>query len=354
MRSAEHAPVPGGFARSMRSLGMAGLACLLGLHPGTALAAQQDAQSPVAPSKPAAPAPAPPATSPGATEADDGDVQPGDWAPELLDAILTSSNSSAAESLYDAAFGAGPSAIPQLQAALRDDRTAEFAAQCLAYLGGEHAFKTLAALINDKRNLDLRRFFLGSLGEYHTPEMTRFLLDAVEKSDQEPDRTVTEAAIWALTVRSDPALVPELRQAESKIQDFVIRDDVDNAWHVIEARARYLASAEGKKAGGSIPEAVRAYFIAALESPPSPAPKQPAGPSPAPPQPPPPKAEVQRVTFTPDRTRVLAHVIFEDSEAVADYNIVLQKQVGDWVVVSVWVASQTEKPEPPATTKPDR
>jgi hypothetical protein len=267
----------------------------------------------------------------------------------LLDAILTSSNSSAAESLYDAAFAAGPAIIPQLQAALRDDRTAEFAAQCLAYLGGEQAFKTLAALISDRRNLDLRRFFLGSLGEYHTPEITQALLSAVEKSDQEPDRTVTEAAVWALTVRSDPALVAELRRAESKIEDVVIRDDVDNALQVIESRAHYLASPEGKKAGGSIQEAVRAYFIAALENPVPPIPKRPAGPTTTPPQPPAPKAEVQRLTFTPDETRALGHVSFEDSNAVAKYDIVLQKQLGDWVVVSAWVSSEIEKPEPPAT-----
>jgi hypothetical protein len=336
----------------MGGLAIAGLACLLGSYPVTAPAAQQEAPAQTTPGKPVEPAPAPPAPSPAAPATDDGDVQPGDWAPELLDAILTSPNSNAAGFLYDAAFGAGLGVIPQLQAALRDDRTAEFAAQCLAYLGGEQAFKILAALISDPRNLNLRRFFLGSLGEYHTPEVTRLLLNAVEKSDEEPDRTVTEAAIWALTVRSDPALVPELRQAESKIQDFVIRDDVDNALHVIDARARYLASAEGKKAGGSIPEAVRAYFIAGLENAPSPAPKRPTGPSPTPPPPPPAKTEVQRVTFTPDRTRALAHVIFEDSEAIADYNIVLQKQLGDWVVVSVWVISQTEKPEPPVTKKP--
>jgi len=333
---------------------MPGLAVLLGLASGTGLRAQQSAPAQITPSKPAEPAASPPAPGPGTTAADDADVQPGDWAPELLDAILTSSNSSAADSLYDAAFGAGPGIMPQLQAALRDDRTAEFAAQCLAYLGGEQAFKILAALINDSRNLDLRRFFLGSLGEYHTPEITRLLLDAVEKSDREPDRTVTEAAIWALTVRSDPALVPELRQAESKIQDVVIRDDVDNALHVIEARARYLASPEGKKSGGSIAEAVRAYFIAALESPTAPAARGPAGPPTTPPQPPPAKAEVQRVTLTPDRNRTLAHVVFEDSEAIANYNIVLQKQLGDWVVVSVWVASQTEKPQPPTATKPSR
>jgi hypothetical protein len=353
MRTAEGALVPGGFARPLGGLAIAGLACLLSLHPGSVLLAQQNASAPAVPGKSAEPPAAPTAAAPGTSPAGAGEALPGDWAPELLDAILSSPNSGAAESLYDAAFAAGPGIISQLQAALRDDRTAEFAAQCLAYLGGEQAFKTLAALISDPRNLDLRRFFLGSLGEYHTPEVTRLLLNAVEKSDQEPDRTVTEAAIWALTVRSDPALVPELRQAESKIQDFVIRDDVDNALQVIDARARYLASPEGKKAGGSIPEAVRTYFIAALENPPSPAAKRPAGPSPTPPEPSP-KAEVQRVTFTPDRTRALAHVIFEDSGDVAKYDIVLQKQLGDWVVVSVWVMSQTEKPEPPPAAKPSR
>lgn len=344
--------VPGGVRRRTVTVAIATVAYLLGASPVMVLGGQQKLPAQTAPGKPAKPAPAPPVTSPAGSAAnpptatDQNEMQPGDWAPELLDAILTSSNSRAADYLYDAAFGAGPAVIPQLQAALRDDRTAEFAAQCLAYLGGERAFRALATLVTDPRNLDLRRFFLGSLGEYHTPEVTRLLLNAVEKSDQEPDRTVTEAAIWALTVRSDSSLVPELRQAESKIQDFVIHDDVDDALHVIDARASYLASAEGKRAGGSIAEAVRGYFVAALETPAASDAKRAADAGPTPP-PPSAKAEVERVTFTPDRTRALAHVTFEDPEAMAEYNIVLQKQLGDWVVVSVWVMSQTEKPQPP-------
>ena len=344
----------GSFARLTGTLAISALSCLVGSHVAIARAAQQEPPPRTAPgrgaegSSPAA-KPAAPSADPARSDEDTG-VQPGDWAPELLDAILTSTNSTAPDALYEATFAAGPDVIPQLQAALRDDRTAEFAAQSLAYLGGQEAFKILATLISDRRNLDLRRFFLGSLGEYHTPEVTRLLLNAVEKSDQEPDRTVTEAAIWALTVRSDQSLVPELREAESKIQDFVIRDDVDNALQVIDTRARYLASPEGKKVGGSIPEAVRSYFIAALESSTSPTPKPAVGSTAKPTPPPPPKAEVQRVIFTPDHTRALAHVVFEDPSAAANYNIVLQKQLGDWVVASVWVMSQTEKPEPRAVT----
>src|SRR5438093_439316 len=83
----------------------------------------------------------------------------------------------------------------------------------------------------------------------------------------EPDRTVTEAAIIALTVRSEASLLTELRQLRSKIKDVVLRDDLDNAVDVIEARARYLASPQGKNAGGSLEQAVRSYFTPALEPP---------------------------------------------------------------------------------------
>ena len=275
----------------------------------------------------------------------DENVLPNDWAPALLDAILSSSNPNAAESLYDAAFAAGPSLVPRLQAALKDDRTAEFAAQCLALAGGAQAMEILRTLIADPRDLDLRRFYLGALGEYRDPAVTQLLLNAVSKSDQEPDRSVTEAAVWALTVRSDAALASQLRQAETKIVDVVIRDDVDNAAQVIEARAHYLASPEGRGAGASIDRAVRTYFIAALGR--ETGPNRSTGPV-APEEA---TAEVRHLVFNPDRTRALAHVTFDDPEGTANYDMVLGKQLGDWNVVSVWVGSEVVKPETPAPSK---
>jgi len=306
-----------------------------GAHPQKTRQAEAKVPAPVSP---------PPADSPADADA----PPPGDWAPELLDGILSAQNPAAGESLYDAAFAVGPSLIPQLQAALKDDRTAEFAAQALAFTGGEKAEQILQGLVSDPRDLDLRRFYLGSLGEYPAPDVERLLLNAVAKSDAEPDRTVVEAAIWALTVRSEPDLPAEIKRAEAGIQDVAIREELDNARQVIEARLAYLASAAGQNAGGSLDRAVRTYFIGALpkESPPS------ARAAAPPPRHEPPAASVtlNRTIFSPDQTRVLAHVTFEDSEASADYDMVLQKQLGDWKVVSVWQGPEAEKPEQPAAS----
>ncbi|HEV2176303.1 MAG TPA: HEAT repeat domain-containing protein [Terriglobia bacterium] len=302
------------------------------------------------------PAPKNPAASP--ATGGESSVLPGDWAPELLWSILSSPNPDASEALYDAAFAAGPSLIPQLQAALKDDRTATFAAQCLAYMGGGDSLKILAGLIDDPRDLDLRRFYFGSLGEYRASEATKVLMYALNHSDAEPDRTVTEAAILAFTVRSDPSLVPQLRQAETKITDVVIHDDIENAVEVIEGRAKYLASPEGRRAGASIDEAVQTYFMPALEEakPPQPARKTTAGGSPRgskatadkgrAPEASLAKAAVETFTLSPNQTRALAHVVFQDPSALANYDIVLQKEAGDWRVVSVWLGSEVEKPSP--------
>lgn len=305
---------------------------------------------------------------------------PGDWAPELLDGILSSANPEASDALYRAVFAAGPAIIPQLEAALKDDRTAEFAAQSLAFVGGSQALQILSKLLHDPRDLDLRRFYYGALGEFETREATQALLDAMTRSDTEPDRTVTEAAILALTVRADENLVPILQQAKVKIQDVVIRDDLDNALDVIEGRSRYLASRQGKQPGGSIEEAVRTYFIPALEPLPPPAPpKRPLASSPSTPEtgtvaaksgvsskqadsrrdrseskPPEPgvKVSIQALTFAPDKMRALARVVFEDPSALANYDIVLQKQYGNWTIASVWLGSETEKTLPQPKTKP--
>lgn len=317
-------------------------------------------------------APNPPASQPAAqspkASSDEGPL-PGDWAPELLYGILSSPNSEAADELYRAAFASGPALVPQLQAALTDDRTAEFAAKSLAFMGGEKTLAILSALVNDPRNLDLRRFFYGALGEYQTPQATQVLLDAVNRGDAEPDRTVTETAIIALTVRSDPALAPPLRQAIARTKDVVIRDDIENALDVIQIRAKYLASPEGKKAGGSIEQAVRTYFIPALEpaldgnDPPGEEdPQARSGETPRRPSTrtrgtkaceprhaegkPPVTVRITHLVYSPDKSRALARVIFEVPAAVANYDMVLQKRLGDWTIASVWLGAETERGTP--------
>jgi len=274
---------------------------------------------------------------------------PSDWAAELLDGILSAPNAEAADSLFRAAFAAGPGIIPQLAMALKDDRTAEYAAQSLAFIGGEEALQILWKLQEDKRDLNLRRFYYGALAEYNAEQATQTLFEVINKSDAEPDRTVTEAAILALTVRTDPKLVDLIRQAMKKVNDVVIRDDLENALDVIQIRSKYLATPEGKKAGGSIDAAVRTYFIPALQPPP---------PSPAEAEAhraavkPEVKVEIQNLTFSPDRQRALAAVTLEDPSAVAKYDLVLQKRLGNWGVVSVWLGAETEKPGAITPSKP--
>ena len=278
---------------------------------------------------------------------------PGDWGPELLDAILSSPNPDASDALYRAAFAAGHAIFPQLKVALKDDRTAEFAAQLLAFIGGDEALEILSKLVEDPRDLNLRRFYYAALGEIDTPQAREVLLNVVNRSDAEPDRTVSEVAVLALTVHSDLGLVRELREAERKIKDVVIRDDVDNAIAVIESRARFLASPEGRKSGTTVESAIRTYFAPALRPPPPPNPSTtPTG------RPvsttPPIKVDLRNVVLSPDKTRALARVIFEDSTARAQYDIVLQMRNGNWRVVGVWLGSEAEKPEPKPRSAPER
>jgi hypothetical protein len=300
--------------------------------------------------------PNPPTPGSAETQQPEDIFLPGDWAPELLDAVLTSPNPDARDLLLEAAFAAGPAIVPQLEAALKDDRTAEFAAQSLAFIGGDRGFEILAGLVKDPRDLNLRRFFYGALGEFQNPKATQVLLDVVARSDAEPDRTVTEAAILALTARSDLSLLAALRQAEKQVKDVVIRDDLDNALDVIEARGRYLASPEGKNEGVSAERAIHTYFYPALKSPPA-APQPPAmaakgakpgnaTASPSPQPKPEASVEIQKLTLSPDKSRALARAVFENPVAVANYDIVLQKQYGDWTVASVWLGAETEKPQP--------
>lgn len=267
------------------------------------------------------------------------------WAPAVLYTILTSPNAAAQDSLYDAAFAAGPPLVPELQAALGDDRTAEFAAQSLAFIGGSTAIGALEKLVTDPRDLNLRRFYYGALGEFDTPQANEILLNVIRNANQEPDRTVTEAAIVALTARSDAKLAPSLEQAESKLTDPVIQDDLENAISIIKSRGRYLTSARGKTSGTSISQAVRAYFLPAS----SPA----AVPASHGKQPLPSRVrgsaagvhvKIRNVAFAPSKTRALAHVLFENAAAMADYRIVLEQQQGNWTVASVWLNDETEKP----------
>ena len=274
---------------------------------------------------------------------------PGDWAPELMDGILTAPNAEAADALFRAAFAAGPGIIPELTQGLKDDRTAEFAAQSLAFIGGDQAMKILWKLQGDNRDLNLRRFCYGALGEYDTDQATQTLFQAIDTSDAEPDRTVTEAAIMALTVRTGPKLAGLIRQAEKKVNDVVIHDDLENALDVIQIRSRYLATPEGKKAGGSVDAAVRTYFIPALLPPPASPADVAAHRAPAKPEV---KVEIQNLTFSPDRQRALAGVSLEDPSAVAKYDLVLQKRLGNWDVVSVWLGAESEKQAPPPPSKP--
>ena len=303
--------------------------------------------------------PTPPGNVPQAQAAEnEGDEQgpaplPSDWAAELLDGILSAPNAEAADSLFRAAFAAGRGIVPQLAVALKDDRTAEYAAQSLAFIGGEEALQILWKLQEDKRDLNLRRFYYGALAEYDADPATQTLFEVINKSDAEPDRTVTEAAILALTVRTDPKLPDLIRQAEKKLNDVVIRDDLENASDVIQIRSKYLATPEGKKAGGSIDAAVRTYFLPALQPPP-PSPLD--AESHRAPGKPEVKVEIQNLTFSPDRQRALAAVTLEDPSAVARYDLVLQKRFGNWAVVSVWLGAETEKPAvtPPSASPPSK
>jgi len=334
-------------------------ACTLSLLVGLCLWPGAPGFSQQAPGKPQTENAQPYAAPPAETEPEP--VLPGNWAPELLDGILSSPNEEAQQALLRATFAAGPAIIPQLAEALKDDRTAEYAAQSLAFIGGEQALDILWKLLTDPRDLNLRRFTYGTLAEYESPQATDMLFDVIKKSDAEPDRTVTETAVIALTVHNDLKLVPRLREAESKLQDVVIRDDLDNACTIIEARAKYLASPEGKKAGGSVESAVRTYFIPALvtpsplEAPPTAPARTAAGKITTPPARTPSKplvsVEIRSLTLSPDKNRALTRVVFEDPTATALYDIVLQKRYGDWTIASVWLGLEIEKPQP-ATAPP--
>lgn len=280
---------------------------------------------------------------------------PGDWAVSLLDQVSNYSTPEGREALFRAVMATGPRLVPALEEGLKDDRTAEFAAQALAYLGGEEALRVLWEAVPDPRDLNLRRFYYAALGEFDIPEAKEALLAVVKRADEEPDWTVTEAAILALTVYSDPELVSQLREIEKNIDDVVIRLDLENAIEVIERRAKYL-SIPNRKAGGSIEHAIRTYFAPALELAEGPSSEQsqavrsqPAKPPTSrPPDPaasaqPPVSVQIENITVTPANDRALARVIFQDPTAKATFDMVLQKRYGDWQVASVWLESEAEK-----------
>jgi hypothetical protein len=294
-----------------------------------------------------------PSTSPAVTGDEQEQPLPDDWAPELLDGILSSPNEEAQYTLLRATFAAGPAIIPQLIEALKDDRTAEYAAQSLAFIGGDQVLPVLWKLLSDPRDLNLRRFTYGALAEFDSPQATDMLFDAINKSDDEPDRTVTECALIALTVRTDATVLSRLIASEKKLQDVVIRDDLDNARAVIEERAKYLTSPEGKKSGGSIESAVRTYFIPALEplaaseaktTPPGGKTVGKVSPAPSLPKTQPMvTVDVRSVTLSPNKNRALARVVFEDPTATAYYDFVLEKHSGNWGLASVWLGPEMEK-----------
>jgi HEAT repeats len=257
------------------------------------------------------------------------------WDPAKLYESLTSQDSEASENLHRAAFAAGPAIIPKLENALKDDRTAEFAAQTLAYFGDAKSMAILEKLLKDPRDLDLRRFYYGALGGTTDPRDVEILLNKIRTSDHEPDRDVTRNAILALSISSDPALVPQLQQAEKHVTDPVIQDDIETAAMVVGMRARFMATAAGRRSGNSVEQAIRSYFMPALQAMPGAGDggQQPSGV----------EVNVKNLTWSPDKTRVLAAVNFENPEAVAFYQMVLQKSQSGWKVVSVWLGDEREK-----------
>jgi HEAT repeats len=269
-----------------------------------------------------------------------------EWDPAKLYAILSSQDEQASENLYRAAFAAGPAIIPKLENALKDDRTAEFAAQTLAYFGDARSLAILAKLLNDPRDLDLRRFYYGTLGGSNDPRDVETLLNKVRTSDREPDRTVTRDAILALSIGSDPNLATKLYQLEKEVTDPVIQDDIDTAAMVVELRAKYMATPAGKAAAASLEQTIRSYFMPALQAAPggSDAGQQDSGV----------EVHVRDLTYSPHKTCVLAAVDFENPEAVASYQMVLRKNQAGWKVVSVWLGDEREKrqPQAPQPAKP--
>ena len=118
-------------------------------------------------------------------------------------------------------------------------------------------------LLSDPRDLNLRRFTYGALAEFDSPQATDILFDAINKSDNEPDRTVTESAVIALTVRTKPLC----RACLPRKKNFRTSSSA-TTWTTPGKSLKSGPSTwlpQGKHSGGSIESAVRTYFIPALE-----------------------------------------------------------------------------------------
>ena len=263
----------------------------------------------------------------------------GGWAVVLLDEILNVPNHSARYHLLRAGFAAGPLIFPHLEKALKDDRTAEFSAKLLAFMGSSRALRTLQSLVDDPRDLSLKRFFYGSIGEFNSPRTRRILLDVIRQADQELDPTVTEMAILALTVLADPSLIPFLKEAQDHTADPVIRDDIGNAIEVIQFRVSHLEKVRRESSNGlTLKQAVEAYFVADLLEDNSLEQEREVAEADSSPF----KIEIEDLTFTPNASRALARVRLHNPVAAAVYELVLQKRGSSWSVASAWAVSLQE------------
>ncbi len=253
----------------------------------------------------------------------------GGWAVEWFDEILNAPNPAARDHLLRAGFAAGPQIVPILEAALADDRTAEFAAQLLAFMGHDRALRILQKLVHDPRDLALKRFFYGALGEFNTPRSREALVNAVARADREPDPAVTEMAILALTVASYPPAIERLTKTLAGITDVVIREELESALEVMNLRAAYLERARQEAPDGfSVEQTVEGYFAPALEAAPLDSQIQ---------------LRTEDLTFSPNSSRVLARVRLVGPEGAATYDMVLQKRLGSWELASVWTVSLDER-----------
>ena len=248
-----------------------------------------------------------------------------DWAVELFDEVLNAPNPAARDHLLRAGFAAGPQIVPSLEVALADDRTAEFAAQLLAFMGHDRALRILQQLVDDPRNLALKRFFYGALGEFNTPRSQETLVNVVARANEEPDSEVTEMAILALTVASYPQAIERLTDLVAGIRDVVIRDELESALEVMKLRAAYLEQARQEAPDGfSVEQTVEGYFAPALAVAPRDSRIQ---------------LRTEDLTFSPNSSRALARVRLVGPEGAAAYDMVLQKQLGSWELASVWTIS---------------
>ena len=262
----------------------------------------------------------------------------GTWAVILMDEILNAPNPAARDHLLRSGFAAGARIIPHLNKALADDRTAEFAAQLLAFYGNDRALSILQKLEMDSRDLALRRFFYGALGEFNTPNSREKLLQVVSQADSEQDVTVTETAILALTVASDPAVAGRLKELSSGIGSILIQDELLSAVEVMYIRAEYLERARKEFPDGfSVQQAVEGYFVGAGIGIGTTG-RGPEGTRPGS-ELPPVKLHIENLTFSPNQLRVLARVRLEDPEGSASYDLVLQQRLGSWEAASVWTVS---------------